>query len=133
MRRLSLIVSILAMVFAPAPPQPIRRVEAWRILRLHECPSFARHPPQDRVDQRFEMARLVVGRRQTIGGVDGSVRRNVQEQKLAYPGIENLERRTRFVRRRRFGNEVAGNGLDLPQTTQCFGGDGAGKAGIARR
>ena len=78
------------------------------------------------------MHRLCVRGGQTICGIHGRVRRDAEEEQLADPRIEDFERRPRLVRRRRLGNELSDQRLDLAEATHRLAGNGARKARVAR-
>jgi hypothetical protein len=77
--------------------------------------------------------RLRVGLRQAIGGVDGRVRGDIEEQQLGRTGDQDLERRPCFVRERRLGDEGCDQRLQLSEAAQACAEDRAREACIARR
>ena len=93
-------------------------LSARRVLPREDGGAFLRHTPQDRVDQRPEMHGFRVGLRQPVGGIDGGVRRDIEEQQLGRAREQDLERRAGLVGKRRLGNEGRDQRLKLTETAQ---------------
>lgn len=117
----------------PAFPQPIGRVELSRILPCKDGGPFPRDAPKDSVDQGPEVHGFRVSLRQTVGGVDGGVRRDIEKQQLGRAREQDLEGRACLVRERSLGNEDRDQRLELAETAQGGADDRAREASVARR
>ena len=119
-----------AVAVGPALPQPIRRVEARRVLGGDERRSLAGEAPQQRVDQTLERpAGVRSGERDRA--VDRGVRRRVEEQELAGAEPEDQPHDARLGRQR-LGQAVVDRRVDLAQTAQR-GGDQQPREGAVAR
>ena len=107
---------VFAVMPRPGLPQPRRRVEQRRIVRLDALGPFDAQSPQYRVDQAFVRGKSAV-LREVDAGRDGGVRRGVQKQELGDTEPQDVVH-LRGARRQRIGEAICNQRVDLAETSQ---------------